>query len=358
MRVLVTDHGTGALPEGCAPRAEVTVRGRTLRFGTLERPDTAFRPEADYNRGYALLRVLAFSLTHSDCEALESGPPSSSTRGEFGTDFVGEVVAAGSEVPLSPGDHVLPVPCWPPQRPDTVSGVGLPAGASSQLRRLHHKHLLRVPPEMDTAVAATLPTSAISAYAMVHHATLRPGDNVLVMATGTPLGRMAVQAATKLGAVVHALVQSPAETRPLAELGVREAFSLTEPAKLSHYAKTIRGFDAVLAPGANCDLETAVRLCGFGARCVVGAASHRSDLTSPRLSAGFLASLATKNVRLLGRKLGEETDLAAAIVDIQKGAVTPVIEQSFTGDDEVAPFIHRTFDPERAGGITYFFEKG
>ncbi|MFF8643296.1 alcohol dehydrogenase catalytic domain-containing protein [Streptomyces sp. NPDC015345] len=359
MRVLVTDHGSGALPEGCTPRAEITVRGRTLRFGALERPDTAFRPGADYNRSYALIRVLAFSLTQGDREALESNPPSSAGRGEFGTDFVGEVVAAGSEVPLSPGDHVLPVPCWPPQRPDTVSDLGLPTGASSQLRRLHHRHLLRVPPDLGIAVAAALPTAAISAYAMVHRAALRPGDNVLIMAAATPFGRLAVQAATKLGAVVHALVEDSTETRPPAGLGVQEAFSLTEPAKLSHYARTIRGFDAVLAPSLSCDLEAAVRLCGFGARCVVGTTpSHSGGPALPSLSSAALESLVTKNVTLLGRKLGEKTDLAAAIADVQQGTLTPVIEQSFMGDDEIASFIHRTFDPERADGVTYMFEKG
>lgn len=369
MRVLVTDQGTGALPRGCTLRAEITVRGRTLRFGSLERPDTAFRPEADYNRGYALVRVLAFSLTDGDRATLESGPPSSTgsgaDRGEFGTDFLGEVVAAGSEVPLSAGDRVLPVPCWPPRRADTVSDPGLPTRASSQLRRLHHRHLMRVPPDMDITVAAALPTAAVSAYAMVRRAGLGPGDDVLVMAAGTPLGRMAVQAATKRGAVVHGLAEDPAEARPLAELGVREVFSPAEPAELSRYAKKIRGFDAVIAPrAAGSDIETGVRLCGFGARCVVGPAARGDGATlpggstAPGLSASALKSLASKNATLLGQKLGEDADLAAAIADVQQGAVTPVIEQSFSGDDEIAPFIHRSFDPDRVGGVIYMFEKG
>ncbi|MFD5751093.1 hypothetical protein [Streptomyces sp. NPDC127033] len=362
MRVLVVGGAKSTPPDGYEQLAAFPLHGRPLRFGRLTRPDTAFDPAADHNRDYALIRIRSFSLGGEDATGL-GGPgsgPDPGTWREFGSDFVADVLAVGSAVTtVAPGDRAVPVLRWPPARPDTVSELVPPDTASREVQRIHSARLLRLPAGIPDAAAACLPTAATTGYAMVRRAALTSGDSVLVTAATSPTSLVAVRAAVLRGAEVYALTSTAldgAAAAVLRTMGAVRCFSFTDSAdlrELSALARKLRGFDAVVDPLWAAHFPTAVKLLGFDGRYVAGhsALAGRDGGTDWNAAA---SSLVSKNAEFTGQRLGERADLAAAVEDCRAGRLDIVVDSRFDGD-ETGPFIRRTLDAARIGGVTYAF---
>lgn len=127
----------------------------------------------------------------------------------LGFDVAGvvEAVADGSHT-LAVGDRVFGMPRFP-----------LPAEAYAQLVAAPARHLARIPEGVGFAEAASLPLAGLTALQALEDAgRVRPGQSVLMCAAAGGVGRLAVQIAVALGAVVVACAR-PERLAELAALG-------------------------------------------------------------------------------------------------------------------------------------------
>ena len=100
---------------------------------------------------------------------------------------------------------------------DRVSYSGSPLGAYSSHRILHTKDLLKVPPNIDLEVAATLMIKGLTAYYLLHQTyPVSSGETILFHAAAGGLGQIFCQWAKSLGCQVIGTVGSD-EKIPLAK---------------------------------------------------------------------------------------------------------------------------------------------
>ena len=100
---------------------------------------------------------------------------------------------------------------------DRVSYSGSPLGAYSSQRILHTKDLLKVPPNIDLEVAATLMIKGLTAYYLLHETyPVSSGETILFHAAAGGLGQIFCQWAKSLGCQVIGTVGSD-EKIPLAK---------------------------------------------------------------------------------------------------------------------------------------------
>ena len=92
---------------------------------------------------------------------------------------------------------------------DRVSYSGSPLGAYSSERLLHTKDLLKVPPNIDLEVAATLMIKGLTAYYLLHQTyPVSSGETILFHAAAGGLGQIFCQWAKSLGCQVIGTVGS------------------------------------------------------------------------------------------------------------------------------------------------------
>ena len=100
---------------------------------------------------------------------------------------------------------------------DRVSYSGSPLGAYSSQRILHTKDLLKVPPNIDLEVAATLMIKGLTAYYLLHQTyPVSSGETILFHAAAGGLGQIFCQWAKSIGCQVIGTVGSD-EKIPLAK---------------------------------------------------------------------------------------------------------------------------------------------
>ena len=130
--------------------------------------------------------------------------------GELGSEGVGRVTSVGPEVTEPrPGDEVIVV--W---------GAGL----FSSFATVRADCVLRKPPALTAAAAATLPSAFLTAaWGIEHLARLKRGERVLIHAAAGGVGMAAVQLARQAGAEVFATAGSASKRQLLVEQGVRLA---------------------------------------------------------------------------------------------------------------------------------------
>ena len=157
-------------------------------------------PIPSLSLGEVLVRVEAAGVNPTDWKSRATGG-----RGFWrdpailGFDIAGvvETVADGSHL-LSPGDRVFGMPRFP-----------LPAEGYAQYAAAPARQLARIPAGLTFSAAATLPLAGLTALQALEEAgNLVPGQSVLVCAAGGGVGRLAVQIAVALGAVVTACART------------------------------------------------------------------------------------------------------------------------------------------------------
>lgn len=184
------------------------------RYGGPEVLRAAELPDPVPRANEVLVRVSACSLNLSDWEALTGSPAYARLGGAhrprrpvLGSDVVGEVVLAGTEVVgLEPGRRVM-------------ADVVMKRGGLASLAVLPAAACAVVPEELDDVTAACLPQSgpiALQGMADVHD-----GQRVLINGAGGGAGTLALQLALAAGARVTA-VDNSSKLDWLADLGVHE----------------------------------------------------------------------------------------------------------------------------------------
>lgn len=195
----------------------------------------------------------------------------------LGFDVAGvvEEVSDGSHL-LSLGDRVFGMPRFP-----------LQAGAYAQYVAAPARHLARIPDAIGFADAASLPLAGLTALQAVEEAgRLRPGQSVLVCGAGGGVGRLAVQIAVALGAVVTACARADRlDDAVVAGVAVVEPTASGLPAVASHH-------DVVIDPFGGARTAELLRWCTPGGTLVsliprtdpaVEAEAHRLGITLRRI---------------------------------------------------------------------------
>ncbi|HYM01699.1 MAG TPA: SDR family NAD(P)-dependent oxidoreductase [Stellaceae bacterium] len=159
-----------------------------------------------------VVRVRAAGLNYRDVLQRVGILPEEAFEGGFagatlGMEFAGEVVDIG---PSASGFKIG----------DSVYGFA-PSAFSSHIK-VASSAVIRMPPAMTFAEAATLPVATLTAYYALHHvARLQRGETVLIHGAAGGVGLAAIQYAQHVGALVFASAGTPGKREFLRRLGVR-----------------------------------------------------------------------------------------------------------------------------------------
>ncbi len=141
-------------------------------------PTLTTRPVPEPTEGEVLVRVHAAALNNGDLSPVTD--PSIP-----GFDFAGEVTTVGAGVDRGLIGHRV---------------MGVAEGAFAEYLTAHHRHLLPVPPNLESGAAASLPTGLGTEYGAARRAGLRPGDTVVITAAAAGIALLGLQVARLLGA--------------------------------------------------------------------------------------------------------------------------------------------------------------
>jgi len=263
---------------------------RMTRQIVLARADSGYRwelvsaPVPPIGEHDVLVKVHAVSLNHPDLDLLA---PAASSRNRdpvglvAGSDAAGEVIATGADVKGSrKGQRVTNTffQDWtdgPFSQTSLASVYGWTInGVFSEYVVLADTSVVPIPAELSDEEAATLPTSAVTAWsALTKGRALKRGDVVLVQGTGG-VSTFAPQFAAEMGA--HVIVTSSSDEKLVRarELGARDVINYRSMPQWADRARRIthsRGVDLVVDVGGKATLGQSVEaLADSGLVSIVG----------------------------------------------------------------------------------------
>ncbi len=295
------------------------------------------RPVPEPGPGEVLVRVLAVSLNHLDLW-VRRGLPGIPVELPFvpGTDAAGEIAAVGDGVDgLSVGQRVLVLPgvSSGTSEFDLRGDDHLSAdyevrgehfdGVNREYMNVEARHVLPLPDGLDPEVAAAVPVTWITAWAMiVERAQLRAGETVLVLAGSSGVGSAGIQIARELGARVLATAGSDAKRAFATEMGAHEVLDHHDP-DWPKRVKTLtegRGVDVVFEHVGPATWNGAMRSLARNGRLVTCGGT-----TGPKVEV-LLPHLFMKNLSLLGSTMGPRRAFPAILEKVASGAYRPPIE--------------------------------
>jgi len=191
-------------------------------------------------------------------------------------------------------------------------------GAAAQYVTLPAAHLAARPRTVSHVDSATLPLAALTAWqALVDHASLKPGERVLVQGGAGGVGSYAVQLAASLGGAVTATGRA-AQRDFVLGLGAG-TFLASGPADVDAAATTPEGgFDVVIDTVGGPVLEASYGMTRRGGRLVTLSAPPDADKA---------AALGLRAVFFVVTPDADELAQLAELVD--DGKLRPVLSQTF-----------------------------
>jgi NADPH:quinone reductase-like Zn-dependent oxidoreductase len=349
------------------------LRGRPVDCGIVPTRGPDFDPAAPENRRSVLVRVRAFSCNFRDMNfILTASRKAGRSFYVVGSDFAGEVVAAGPGVRgLAPGDRVMG-DCHYTGGPARGAPEGVPTNhGSREYQVFHEEQLMRIPEGMPDEVAAAFTIGAQTSYSMVRRLELAEGAHVLVTAARSNTSLFVINALRRRGARVYATTTSVAAAGRLKELGVREVFvvgrsggeSLRRDVRVRAVADEAGGFAAVVDPFFDLHLDRVLDVMAPGGRYITCGlhAQHRDLLegdAGPRELdfRALMIKAMVKNIQIVGNCIGLTEDLREAAADYAGGSLGVAVDSVFTGN-RVADFFHRTYcADDRFGKVVYRYE--
>ncbi|BAW80404.1 NADPH:quinone oxidoreductase [Candidatus Nitrosoglobus terrae] len=257
-------------------------------------------------------------------------------------DCAGEVMAVGESITeFAVGDSVISTffPIWLDGEPNvhdfsTVPGDGIDGYAREQVTAAATS-FTHAPKGWSHAEAATLPTSATTAWrALVQEGRIKAGDIVLVQGSGG-LSTVALQLAKMLGATVVATVSNDAKAKRAKALGADFTVNYRED---KSWGETVRkltgdcGVDIVTDIAGPTTLEQSVHAVRTGGTIVMIGLIGGMEFTLPILPV-LARQVQMKSIIVGSRK--NQQDLVRAI---DASGYRPVLDRHFNLDAIVEAF--------------------
>ena len=311
--------------------------------GGVEKLEAVELPEPSYRADQVLIRVRACALNHLDLWVRAGIPGVKFNLPHIlGSDIAGEVVAVGALCErIKPGQRVLLAPglscrqctkCLEGRdnecRKYSLFGTGHPGG-NRELMPAPEYAVIPIPENLEFSIAAAVPLVYLTAWHMLFdRASLRPGEDVLVLAASSGVGMAAVQ----ISRLFHCRVIATAG----GDEKVAKAIALGADHVIDHYRQDIaaevrrltakRGVDVVIEHvGAATWGKSLIALAPGGRLATCGATTGHDVSVDLRY-------LFSKQQTLAGSYMGTLGELHSVLRFVFDGSLRPVIDSVFPLD--------------------------
>lgn len=351
------------------------IDGIDVFCGLIHTKESEFDANVPKNKFNVLVKKRAFSCNYRDKNLILKTAVHVPEERFYtvGSDFVGEVVALGTEVTeFQVGDRVIGNNSYPDSG---VVGLlpGVPTNnASKEYQSFHQAKLLKIPPEISDECAAAFSIGGQTTYSMIRKLDIEPGANVVVTAAKSNTSLFVINALKQHNVNLYATSTSRHFEQELKEMGVKQLIQvnpddddwLTSPDMLHIYQET-GGFNYIIDPFFDLHIGKVISLFvpGFGGKYITcGLYEQYSQLTGNEFQyhglqfSQILATMIVNNIDLIGNCLGTTKDLQQAIQDCATGRFPVVVDSVFTGN-QIKDFFERTYNAkERFGKVIYRYE--
>lgn len=351
------------------------IEGIDVLCGLIHTEESEFDANVPKNKFNVLVKKRAFSCNYRDKNRILKTAVHVPEERFYtvGSDFVGEVVALGTEVTeFQVGDRVIGNNSYPDSG---VVGLlpGVPTNnASKEYQSFHQAKLLKIPPEISDECAAAFSIGGQTTYSMIRKLDIEPGANVLVTAAKSNTSLFVINALKQHNVNLYATSTSRHFEQELKEMGVKQLIQvnpddddwLTSPDMLHIYQET-GGFNYIIDPFFDLHIGKVISLFvpGFGGKYITcGLYEQYSQLTGNEFQyhglqfSQILATMMVNNIYLIGNCVGTTKDLQQAIQDCATGRFPVVVDSVFTGN-QIKDFFERTYNAkDRFGKVIYRYE--
>lgn len=316
---------------------------KAVRFHAFGGPENLVyedAPKPVAGPGEVLVRVKACALNHLDLWIREGVPAYNTSLPHIsGCDISGvvDVLGAGLESPeigsrvfiapglscfrcsscLSGSDHLC----------ETYQILGASIdGGYAEFVKVPQKNVIPIPDNLSFEAAAAFPLTFLTAWHMlISRAALRPGQDLLVLAGGSGVGSAAIQIGKLTGARIFATASSEEKLLRAREMGADFLINY----KQDDFAKTVlemtegRGVDVVFEHTGPATFGKSLRALAKGGTLVTcGATSGpKADLD--------LRYVFSRELNILGAKMGRRAELLQVAALVGSGKLKPVIDSVF-----------------------------
>lgn len=300
-------------------------------FGGAENLELQDVPEPVPEAGQVALRVRACALNHLDIW-IRGGLPGSKVKTPhiLGSDVAGEF--DGRRVAVHPGLCCGACAACRDGRESDCPDFGIigayggsPGGYAEKLA-VKAGHLLPIPDGMSFTDAASLPLTLLTAYHMLKTlADVRPGQTVVVVGAGAGVAAPAIQLAKALGATVIATTSDAAKLERAKALGADHVLH-APPAELSREVRKLTAgamADVVfehIGPAIFAEALKSLRPSGRLVTC---------GSTSGPIVELDMRYVFSRQLRVLGARMGSLAEMREAWKYVLDGKVKPVIDRVF-----------------------------
>lgn len=279
--------------------------------------------------GHVVIRVKATSFNYHDVFTVRGMPGIKVPMPMIiGLDMAGEILEVGRGVSgWKPGDRVLVNPL---NRQKGLMGEMMHGGLAEKCLVAEHQ-LIRMPPDVSYAEAASLPVAYGTAHRMiVTHDTIQKGEKVLVLGASGGVGTGCVLLAKMRGAEVIACASSGDKIARLKELGADHVINYKEldfsKWVVEKFGKPQRrsydgGVDVVINFTGGDTWVPTLRCVKRGGKILVCGATAGYD---PKEDLRYIWSF---ELKIIGSNSFYDDNLKALMDLIQQGAMKPVIDE-------------------------------
>lgn len=300
-------------------------------FGGPENLELRDLPDPVPAAGEVLLDVRACALNHLDLW-IRDGLPGSGVKlpHVLGSDVAG--LAGGRRVAVHPGLCCgACAACRDGRESDCASfGIigaygGSPGGYAQKLA-VKEAHLLPLPDGLSFEGAASFPLTLLTAWRMLKTlGGVKPGQVVLAIGAGSGMTAIGVQVAKALGASVIATTSDPAKAERAKALGADHVL-VAPPASLPREVKALTAgamadvvFDHV-GPALFMDALKCLRPSGRLVTC--------GSTSGPKVELD-MRYVFSRQLRILGSRMGSLAEMKEAWALVTGGRVVPVVDKVF-----------------------------
>lgn len=286
-------------------------------------------PDPVAAEGHVVIRVKATSFNYHDVFTVRGMPGIKVPMPMIiGLDMAGEILEVGRGVSgWKPGDRVLVNPL---NRQKGLMGEMMHGGLAEKCLVAEHQ-LIRMPPDVSYAEAASLPVAYGTAHRMiVTHDTIQKGEKVLVLGASGGVGTGCVLLAKMRGAEVIACASSGDKIARLKELGADHVINYKEldfsKWVVEKFGKPQRrsydgGVDVVINFTGGDTWVPTLRCAKRGGKILVCGATAGYD---PKEDLRYIWSF---ELKIIGSNSFYDDNLKALMDLIQQGAMKPVIDE-------------------------------